>query len=369
MTQEQRTEKSSYDYLSEISATYLNNRFDQTSKSEVLYFSNEVDWAEILVLARRHGIRPILLKATEHTEVPKTYRDLLVNQCRKIIMSNFNLLREKNKIADYLIKQQLKHEHLKGVTLAIRAFDDIGMREMSDIDILLHPDDIESVGQFLMSRGYQAETQIPKKWMWWYMYNNCEYNYDYYKNEHRKFHVEPHWFLGTRVLQMNIGLSDLYKYWNPEDGKLPPELLLITVCAHHGTDMCRRLKYVVDIYAIIAKYKDVIDWDHLLHISRDLKMGNIVLLCIDQVIEEFHIDLPNRIQELIKLKISRRLSSDIMSQRAQYMPSQKKLGYHFKRFRFQLLVRERVSTRLKVLWNIFIYYVMFRFFIPKSIRL
>ena len=236
---------------------------------------------------------------------------------------------------------------------------------MSDIDILLYPKDLEAIGSFLISRGYRAETKIPKRWMRWHMYNNCEYNFDYYLNGQRIFHVEPHWFLGARVIQMNIGLSDLYQYRNHAHENLSPELLLIMVCAHHGSDMCRRLKYVVDLYSIIAKYKEEIDWDRVLYISRELKMGNILLLCIDQVIEEFQLDLPQKIKDLIELKISRRLSADVMRRRAQYIPSKRKLGYHLRRFRFQLLIREKLSTKLKVLWNIFIFYLLFRLFIPK----
>ena len=216
-----------YNVLSETCRHELTNLLDKNKGVNHIDIKDDIEWASLLRLARIHGVRPILLLGSQKLRMPSDVEQQLSSQCRSIVFKNFSIYREGLIITDYLHEHNIPYEHHKGVHLAQRLFGNIGMREMSDIDILLYPKDLEAIGSFLISRGYRAETKIPKRWMRWHMYNNCEYNFDYYLNGQRIFHVEPHWFLGARVMQMNIGLSDLYQYRNHAHENLSPELLLI----------------------------------------------------------------------------------------------------------------------------------------------
>ncbi len=355
-----------YEVLSHICKEYLKRRFFHSIANEHIHVQEDFNWANLLSQARIHGVRPIVLAGSDFINMPKNYKDKLVAQCKHIAFNNFNIYQEGQKLSLFLHNNQVDHEHLKGVHLAQRVFGEVGMREMSDIDILLHRKDFSILRDFLLSQGYVPEVPFPMRWMSWYMYNNCEYNFDKYEENKRSYHIEPHWFLGTRVTQSNISLSELQSYWKSDKSTMPPEILLITVCVHHGGDMCRRLKQIVDVYSIIGKYKEQFNWDKLWHITKDLKVTNLVLFCIDQTRRELELDIPHHVSELIHRRISYQLSLASNKQRARSISQDKKLRYHLDRFQFMLRVRENWITKLSIVINIFVYYVMFRLFISKG---
>jgi len=213
---------------------------------------------------------------------------------------------------------------------------------------------------------YQPEVKISEKWMDWYKYNNCEYNFDLYRNDKRIYHVEPHWFLGPRVLQTHISLDDLTVFRDNQSDELSPELLMITVCVHHGNDMCRKLKHLVDVYSILAKYEDEFDWDRLFLIAKSLDVYNLILYCIAQVHIEFNLAIPDFVKQVIKHEISDSLNLAGRRVRSDGLLKPGSLRHHYKRFRFQLSLREKVSTKLRILFNILVFYGLFRLFIFKD---
>lgn len=64
------------------------------------------------------------------------------------------------KVCEELTKNNISYILLKGISLSIYVYSDLGLRDFNDNDILVHPNDIEKAKQVILNLGYeQGETK------------------------------------------------------------------------------------------------------------------------------------------------------------------------------------------------------------------
>ena len=330
---------------------------------------DEVNWQELSRLSRRHRVRPTLYKGInqwEHKDkVPSTLLTELRSTHLQIVSMNLDHAKELvQQIRDFK-KVGIDLIPYKGTILAQEAFGDLGAREMSDIDFLMDIKDFPAIKDYFLARDFIPTKPVPDHFEEKFFEQNFEYNFDLFDGKRRIYHVEPHWRIGFKRWQTDMNyhdiepLTQIKNVFGVPTKVLTPEGLLITTCLHHGgEDRWNTMKDVIDITAILLRFKGEMNWEQLLIETEKLKVTNIVMLGVSIASHFFNIQLPPHIQQYIKaptlqkhtLEIYELLSNGKHSKNiSSFLES---LGYHFS-------LRVHWSTKMKVL-----YYHLIQIFVP-----
>lgn len=333
------------------------------SSSENLDFQS-VNWERVLDLARRHRVRPVLNKAVnalkDDIEIPGETVEKLRQYHQQIGHENILNARELIQLITVFREKGVEIIPYKGVVLAQEAYNDVGLREMSDIDFLIKLNDFSVIKATLLDRAYVPSKHIPEEFESIFFRQNFEYNFDLYVGNHRKFHVEPHWKIGFRRWQTDLDLEDIValttkrNFFGTEIHMLTPEGFLLTTCLHHGgEDRWNSLKYICDVAAILFRFEKDMNWELLLRESDKLKVTNIILLGIGVAVSTFDAPVPDDVRHLIA---GRKIAWHVLkvNHQLEFGRWSANINTYFKDIGFHFSLRKSVLTKFKVLYYHFI---------------
>lgn len=327
-----------------------------------------INWSKLLELATYHKVRPLLYKGIIAMKLQSSIPELVFNQLKQkaiqLLFRNLQNAKELAKITKQFKERGIEIIPYKGIILSELAFNDLGCRESIDIDFLIKSKDLKTIGEILEEDGYQTEMSIPKilKPLFFHLYE--EYNYDLFdKDGTRKFHVEPHFRIGSKMYQTDFDYDKIKPFINKQNfigtpmNILSPEGILLTTCMHHGgsPDTWQQIKHVADIAAIVHQFKSVINWEELFFHTQQFKITNVVLIGLGISHQLFNCFLPNVVLE----KIAAQNLTDFISERIQFLTNQEEHEHYSKAFLSRIIyyikTREYVSTKLKIVWYHFIH--------------
>jgi Uncharacterised nucleotidyltransferase len=228
-----------------------------------------LDWTRLLSLARRHRVAGSLLhylKSHCLHLVPVDARNRLEAHRATIIAQNLRLTAQLALILDQFSRAGIRAVAFKGPTLASIAYGDLGLREFSDLDLLVGRGDIERAITILASLDFQPRVDVPK---------SCARRFFASENAlglrraSDRCLVELHWSLTPRYIGFHQDLDEICDSSaraNP-GGKpmstLAPEFLLLFLCVHASKHYWERLAWLSDI-AHLTVASPPLDWDRLL---------------------------------------------------------------------------------------------------------
>lgn len=118
----------------------------------------ESDWTALISLAERHGVMPLLCRyliTVDPGVVPSQIRELVRSrmlQCQARGLFQTGRLLQLLKVFE---AQSIHVVPFKGTTLAALAYGDVTLRESSDIDLLVWPEDAGAARQALLDAGFR----------------------------------------------------------------------------------------------------------------------------------------------------------------------------------------------------------------------
>ena len=257
-----------------------------------------LDWEEILESARWHGVAPLLynnLKGIQKSRsIPQRVMDELRTDYNANLARNMYIYAELRNILGAFRKKGVEVILLKGAVLAKTIYGDIGLRPMSDVDLLVRKGDLPHAEKILSGLGYL-----------FYGYNNTQEwirENDYhivYIHPSKNIPVEIHWHITKdshpfRIRNIDTGIIETW--WERAETAeisgnkvlmLCPEDLIFHLSHHFFKHRFVRHKGVFwnkgaliqlcDILQILKHYKDRIDWVRL--ISEAEKCGTDSIIC------------------------------------------------------------------------------------------
>jgi hypothetical protein len=117
------------------------------------------DWDDLLDYASMQRIAPLLwhrLKQKNlHPCLPDTAVARLQEATRRNTMKNLRLNGEMARLLDELEKDSIPLIALKGIVMANAFYENIGLREMNDIDVIVPTDALERTAEILTGMGYR----------------------------------------------------------------------------------------------------------------------------------------------------------------------------------------------------------------------
>lgn len=218
-----------------------------------------LDWDHFLRVVTRHRVTGLVSEAlsTSLFEAPDHVATEINSRAAGLVRENLALAAEAIRLQQLFSTASLPALFVKGSSLAILAYANLGLRESKDLDLFVSPDLLQDAIKLLESSGYRrvdppasasdAQMQLLLRLRKDLMYFNSE----------RDVYIELHWRLllnpyfmdegsivtssrmvaitGTNTLR-TLGREDLFAY----------------LCAHGAQHWWYQLKWLADVGALLA---------------------------------------------------------------------------------------------------------------------
>ncbi len=119
----------------------------------------EIDWTRVLRLATAHRVAPLVWRwssGVPDSGVPVAVRAELERAHDVTAMRNLGNLAELRRIADALADAGIPAIALKGAALLDRVYDEVGLRPMVDLDLLVPANEIARAEEVVLGFGYTS---------------------------------------------------------------------------------------------------------------------------------------------------------------------------------------------------------------------
>jgi len=244
---------------------------------------NYLDWNYIVDRSTEQGILPLLYwnlsKICKGKNVPSEIMRSLENTYNSILAWNMLRYDELNRILTAFKKIGIDTIVLKGAFLAEEIYKNIGLRSMTDIDLLIKEEDLEKVKKEMIKLMYSVEKFAPTK-----LHERLEtvlYNELQFFHTNKKISIEIHWNISNPAESYNV---DIDKFWenakpikiaDAETLMFTSEDLLQHLCLHlenhlnsNNPRAAKPFRCYCDIAAVTRHYKETINWKYLLQSTR-----------------------------------------------------------------------------------------------------
>ncbi len=226
-----------------------------------------LNWNKILEAAFSQAIAPLLYNSLkgiqEEQYIPHEVMDKLKKAYHENIARNMYLYAELLRILRVFNDKGVRVIILKGATLAKFIYRDIGLRSMSDIDLLVKKEDLSCAKEIMSDLNYVPKNHVTSDE--WFEKNH--YHLPTYINRDGSLMVEIHWHITGKSFDLNIKKWFKRAKYTKLDGcpvLIPaPEDMIIHLCLHlynHGYDSKMILRELCDISETLNHYREEIDW-------------------------------------------------------------------------------------------------------------
>ena len=227
------------------------------------------DWDGFVDRSTGTHLAPILHKNLNACKelIPANVVSFLSNAYNQVLVRNIRLYESFAAILGQLNDAGVDCVPLKGIYLAETVYNDLGLRHLSDIDILIRSEDVESVCQLMQKTGWDTKKAVPRSALESEKFTPA-HPYTFYRNG---VTVELHTHLYNRHQGADIGETALWELTNEQEfcggiiRQFGNEMLLQHLCLHlHKHLVGHELKMVsfCDIRELTVKYRESFDWDY-----------------------------------------------------------------------------------------------------------
>lgn len=264
------------------------------------------DWTYFSSLANRHGVAALVYTnleklgflqylPTEHCE--SLHNALLVN-----ISRNARYAKETEGLVSILNSHNIKIVLLKGLALELSVYDNCGLRQMTDVDVLLKREDCGRARKILMENGF---TSLPVKSI---LHKPVlEYIGKHLPTLNRNgFAVELHHELfgtGKNVLTRMLYDTSQKITLNSETTYIPaPQIFLLYLVKHlylHEMNNESQLRLYADLVVLIEKHREEIINEDLLVYAVDAGMEEILAWRLEPLRDLWGLSFPGWMNDFI----------------------------------------------------------------------
>ncbi len=251
-----------------------------------------IDWQFFIERAKKEGVAGLVFQQLSQTDwlaegVPEWVADALGTDYYTTATRNTLLFEELGRILAGFEQRGLEVLVLKGAVLAEKAYKNLALRSMSDIDLLIHRQDFSVFDNFMQEQGYSSQAlgaldpdALPVHYLTTVMYTSAA-------RSSLCLHVHWHFVNSTlpnHKLTENISMKSIWR--DAEKTMLAgapakvmaPHHLLIHLAEHslRVTHSLGKLSYLTDMGAVISAYEGRIDWQKVSEESRNFQIAELV---------------------------------------------------------------------------------------------
>jgi putative nucleotidyltransferase-like protein len=311
------------------------------------------DWSLLLQKAETHGVLPVVytqLARNRQLIRPEAWAQLSSAHEENTRRSLF-LTSELTRILRLFESAGVEAIPFKGPALAAMAYEDIALRQSSDLDILIRPSDARLAGETLLHAGYVSEYTVTGHQERALIATGYERPF-----VHKKMRciVELQWALLPRFYAVHCQMDDLFARSGVTDVQdyrfraLDPHDLLLAVSVHAAKHLWKRLCWLLDVIQIARSQP--LDWDLVRARAREWGVERMVLTGFALAVRLLDAEMPDPVVAWLSCDaaasaFAEELGQQIVQGRHLDPESQ---AY----FRLMSKLRERASDRAKFFWRL-----------------
>jgi hypothetical protein len=257
---------------------------------------DRLDWDAVLWYARLHSVAPLvhrhLKRSSRYENVPSDARRGLLALYQRADYQNRFFARAHREISEALAREGLEVIVTKGLAVLELVYGSLAARPLIDIDLLAPPDGARAVEQVILEQGYVREPLEPKEavYRWWapqvYLAARREIRVVFVLKEGpvgwpRIHRLEPEtlWAHAERasiagaetrvfspvdlVIYLCVSADNMGYLNRVALGSVDPVELLFGLWSNN------RLIRFTDLYEVLRRYRDQLDWDFLVERATD----------------------------------------------------------------------------------------------------
>jgi hypothetical protein len=263
-------------------------------------------WRALLKLAAEQRVIPLLwhrIKEKGVTDlVPIEVADAFRKSVRINTVRNLRLYGELRRLLLALKSEGIELILLKGIYLATAVYEQIGLREMNDIDVLARPSDLPRIVEIMKNLGYLPSQPICLDVIFQSMHHLPPL-----AKEGGAF-FELHWNIVGPGLSHSIDSKHLWEQVFPvqvigcDALAFSPENLLLHLCEHasHHHQFNSGLRPFCDIAETIHRFRAIVDWTVVVERAIARKWQRGVYLALRLAKEMVEADVPAFVLEKLR---------------------------------------------------------------------
>jgi hypothetical protein len=254
--------------------------------------------------AAYHGMRPLLyrlLKSAGSNFISREVIQSLAEFTQLNVQRNLRATGHLMEIIKVLERHGISAIPYKGPTLASLIYGDVGIREFSDLDLLVDRREVFKAREVMVELGYIPEIELA---VWQEKIFLETGNVLLFTHRETQDLVELHWQLSPGYLAPATDTAALRKRLvevYPGGQKLKtfsPEDYLVYLCVHGAKHLWERLGWLTDIATLISNRR-ALDWDFVMEEAARQESERMIFLGLQLTREVIGVHLPLWIAEKI----------------------------------------------------------------------
>jgi Uncharacterised nucleotidyltransferase len=233
-----------------------------------------IDWQKLIQIAQQHKVVPILysrLKSACSKDIPNSVLSSLYSEFKSTSTYNLFATGELIKLLELLKKQGILALPYKGPILAQLIYNNVGLRQFGDLDIVVEQKDIFAVEKLLLAHGYQPKLKMNALELVAYMQSNTEHTYDFIHKEKGIF-IEVHWRFTPKYvspIEPKHLWQDLqlFSFAGTAVNNFSLEDYLTILCVHGSRHIWQRLAWLCDIATLIHNHPNL-NWEKVIQSAK-----------------------------------------------------------------------------------------------------
>jgi hypothetical protein len=266
-----------------------------------------VDWEYLWAQGHLHEVLPLLTATLRRLAIqapmPEPWMARAQRRYYATMLRNTTLAEELLRVLAAFGQAGIAALPVKGVVLAETLYGSLALRPLSDLDVVVRPDDLPAARASLAALGF-TQADDPG-----------------YENAHHPFHDPPYYRQaenGTICLELHWGLwakhffqLEIDALWRravaarvhgADVSILSPEDTLLHLAIHRSRSALR-LRFVCDVAELLRRYRATLDWEYLM--AQTQAAGARTTMFYTLALAEDLLDAPLPAGVLARLHVSR----------------------------------------------------------------
>ncbi len=246
--------------------------------------SRDLDWNVIVGTAKKHGVAQLVYHHLAQSGVFSRGDPRLAPLCARAFATTANSVLLARELVDVLARFEqasIAAVPYKGPLLAVSLYRSLALRECTDLDVLVRPDELLRAREVLVLSGYEPELGLTRTQERDLIRTGVEYRLRFDRPIRAgRLAFELHWRIPATFPLDNRALWQRLQSSMLLDRRLPqfaPEDLLLILCVHGLYHAWNTLKWISDIAQLVERYPDL-NWQVALDQARRVGGSRVLLL-------------------------------------------------------------------------------------------
>ena len=308
-------------------------------------------WDRVLQLTQNHGVMPQVFGqlCQVGTLIPSNTLDELRKMYGTNVRQNLWMTGELLRNIEHLEARDVEAMPYKGPVLAEMLYDDIGMRQFGDLDILIRSKDVLRAKAVMSKLGYETSLELTPQQERAYVDSGYEFSFRGGRNRNL---VEIQWRVLPRFYAVDFSMEDFFRRKVPQSvagqwvRTLCLEDLTLVLGVHAAKHVWVKLAWLCDFAALVASSK--VKWPQVQEEARRLGVERILFMNFFLAHKLLGVEPPLQIQPQEGAELEK-LAAEILPIIVQGVEYNTESPAYF---RLMMKLRERRKDRIRFFWRL-----------------